>query len=58
MYGYISEYKYGKWKYSLILFLSGYSSNLLSSLVYPYNLTVGGYGIVFGTIVLYGFIII
>ncbi|CAD8123050.1 unnamed protein product [Paramecium sonneborni] len=58
MYGYISELKYGKLKYSLILFLSGYSSNLLSSLIYPYNLTVGSYGIIYGVIILYGFIII
>ncbi|CAD8108995.1 unnamed protein product [Paramecium primaurelia] len=58
MYGYISESKYGKLKYSFILFLAGYSSNLMSSLIYPYSLTVGSYGIVFGVLTLYGFIII
>lgn len=58
MYGYFSEFKYGKLKYCTVLFLSGYSSNLLSSLIYPYNVTVGSEGIVFGVLTLYGFIIL
>lgn len=57
MYGYVAENNFGKIKYLIILLLSGYSSNLLSCLIYPYNVSVGSYGIIYAILVIYGTVI-
>lgn len=54
MFGHVAE-KQLRWKaYLAIIFLGGFNSILLSGLVYPYNVSVGSYGIIFGILIIYG----
>jgi membrane associated rhomboid family serine protease len=54
MYGYVAERQFGRIKFCIILLLAGYASNLMSYLIYPYHVTVGSYGIIYGVLVIYG----
>jgi len=54
MFGHVAENKLGWKAYVIIMFLGGLNSILLSGLVYPYNVSVGSYGIIFGVLIIFG----
>ena len=52
MFGFVLEQYVGKLKYAFLLFLSALFCNLLSGIVFPYYVTVGSIGSIFGIIAL------
>ena len=48
MFGFVVEESTGHFVYLLFLFASGFLSNLFSAVAYPYYVTVGSVGLIFG----------
>jgi membrane associated rhomboid family serine protease len=53
MYGFMMEIYIGKWKYLSLLILSGFTSNLLSAVAYPYYVSVGSAGLIFAILTIF-----
>jgi membrane associated rhomboid family serine protease len=53
MFGFLLEQYVGRWRYGALLASSAFFSNLMSGIAYPYYVSVGSAGFVFGVIALY-----